>query len=111
MRKAIIAVAAAVFLVATSMLVTAQSKTDYAEREKTAPRATKQLLTRLRKNIRRQHLKFTVGYTWALENQVTGCAVAPTDMLAKARVQNQRSEETLRQNPRPRFDACFASAS
>jgi C1A family cysteine protease len=87
-----------------------QSKPDFAQREKLAPMSAKRLLKRLRKDIQSHNLKFTVGYTSALEHGATGCAVVPPDMLAKAQLQNERSLQVLARVNRQRLDVCSASA-
>lgn len=90
--------------------VAGQSHPNYSEREKTAPKAAKRLLKDLRRDIHRHKLKFTVGYTSALQQQVTACAIAPPDMLQKAQLQNQQNEQILKQLHRARFDVCSPSA-
>jgi C1A family cysteine protease len=98
-------------ILAASTASFAQGKPDYAEREKNAPSSIKQLLKRVRTDIKRHKLKFTVGYTSALDEPGDPCTVPPSDMLAKARLQKEQSEQVLKRVQRPRFGVCSVSAS
>jgi len=98
-------------IISGSTMLAAQAKPNYAEREKNAPSSIKHLLKRIRTDIKRHKLKFTVGYTSALDEPGDPCTIPPSDMFTKARSQNEQSEQVLKRIQRPRFDVCSVSTS
>jgi cathepsin L len=78
--------------------VAASEKEDYAERERKAPPGLQKKLEGLRAEIKSKKLKFSVGYTKAMDYSVEQLAGTrlPKDLPEKARKQNALGRDLLR---------------
>ena len=76
----------------------ASEKEDYAERERKAPPGIQKKLENLRAEIKSKKLKFSVGYTKAMDyslQQLAGTRL-PKDLSEKARKQNAHAQDLLK---------------
>lgn len=106
LKKSILfSIGAAVLAIACAGTASAQ-RVDYAQREASAPPAVRKELSDIRARIQARKLRYTVGYTGALERkpeELNGI-VPPANVAAIAKQQNLRARKLLADDDARRLD-------